>query len=234
MFTSLNLTIQFGVFLPARFQLLDAIGPVDYINSNARGFLAGLSGPVPEAYIAQAPAINWHWVSAGGNLEPVQASVGPPLTPTANFTSAPQIDYLLVPGTNVYREIPAEATEWLKMQYPGLKALLTVCTGSLYLSQTGLLDGVRAATNKGVLKRIASGPDYGKFSKVKWVPDARFVVDGKIWTAAGVTSGLDLAAEFVRAHVDAEVVKEVLESFEYVPNPARPDPYAYLLDGVQL
>ena len=70
--------------------------------------------------------------------------------------------------------------------------------------------------------------------KVKWVGDRRFLVEGKNWSAAGVTAGIDLAAEFVRAHIDEEVAKFVREALEYFPNRARPDPYAYLLEGIEL
>ncbi|KAJ3520661.1 hypothetical protein NMY22_g12653 [Coprinellus aureogranulatus] len=99
---------------------------------------------------------------------------------------------------------------------------------------TGLLDGRQAATNKVTLAAISQTPQYEQFNKVNWVPDARFVVDGKIWTAAGVTSGLDLAAAFVKAHFDKDVVKFAEEVFEYKPNPDRPDAFAYLLEGVEL
>lgn len=231
-----SVPIEFGVLLPHAYQWLDATGPVDYLNSNTQAFMTGAAGfaHLPEAFIKKAPIINWHYISATGDLQPVEATSGPPLTPTKNFTSAPQLDYLLIPGPDPFLQLSGEATRWIQNQYTGLKGLLSVCTGGLFLTQTGLLDGVNAATNKYALKTIAQGPDYGKFNKVNWVPDARFVVDGKIWTAAGVTSGLDLAAAFARAHFDPEVVKFGEEALEYVPNPDRPDPFAYILEGVEL
>lgn len=230
--------IEFGVLLPPKYQLLDAIGPVDYINNHSYETLSwgtefSPTG-IPEALLKRAPKIKWHWISALGNLEPVPASSGPPLTPTATFKTVPQLDYLIVPGPDPNAKLSTEASEWLKAQFPGLKALLTVCSGSLYLAQTGLLDGVQAATNKFTLKLIVETGNFEKFSKVKWVPDARFVVDGKIWSAAGVTSGLDLAAEFVRVHFDEEIVKMAELGTEYQPNPARPDHFAFILQGVDL
>ncbi|KAJ3504126.1 hypothetical protein NMY22_g18025 [Coprinellus aureogranulatus] len=190
--------------------------------------------PAAQALVDKAPEINWHWVSATGDLQPVFASAGPPLTPNANFTSAPQLDYLLIPGPDPFLELSPQADKWIKDQYDGLKGLLSVCTGGLYLAQTGLLDGRQAATNKVALKAISQTPEYEKFNKVNWVPDARFVVDGKIWTTAGVTSGLDLAAAFARAHFDNDVVTFTEEVFEYKPNPDRPDAFAYLMEGVEL
>lgn len=229
--------LEFGVLLPPKYQLLDAIGPVDYLNNHSYESLswAASFSPIPlDHLLNKAPKINWHWISALGDLEPVPASSGPPLPPTATFKTVPQLDYLLVPGPDPNIELSTEASDWLKGQFPGLKALLTVCSGSLYLAQTGLLDGIQAATNKFTLKVLVETGNFKKFSKVKWVPDARFVVDGKVWSAAGVTAGLDLAAEFAKVHFDAELVKISELGTEYKPNPAQPDPFAFILEGVEL
>ncbi|KAJ3526596.1 hypothetical protein NMY22_g10104 [Coprinellus aureogranulatus] len=125
------------------------------------------------------------------------------------------LDYLLIPGPDPFLELSPQADKWIKDQYDGLKGLLTLPTRS-------------------PLKAISQIPKYEQFSKVDWVPDARFVVDGKIWTAAGVTSGLDLAAAFAKAHFDKDVAKFAEEAFEYKANPDRPDAFAYILEGVDL
>lgn len=228
--------IEFGVFLPPTYQWLDATGAVDYINAHSRGYLEwiGSFAPVPEEIIKEAPVINWHWIAAAGDLKPINASSGPPTTPTHTFETAPQLDYIIVPGPDPEMPMSAEAIAWLKGQFPELKALLTICSSSLYLTQTGLLDGVQAATNKFNLRTLVEAGKFHKFNKVKWVPDARFVVDGKVWSSAGVTSGLDLAAEFTKAHFDARIVELVRNAFEYKANSARPDPFAFLLEGVPL
>jgi transcriptional regulator GlxA family with amidase domain len=70
--------------------------------------------------------------------------------------------------------------------------------------------------------------------QVKWVGDRRWIVDGKIWSAAGVTAGIDLAAEFARVHFDPEIVELVKAVNEETPRPDRPDDWAHLLDGVDL
>ncbi|KAJ3533749.1 hypothetical protein NMY22_g7204 [Coprinellus aureogranulatus] len=228
--------LEFGVLLPPKYQLLDAVGAVDYLNNHSYENLSWLASfaPIPEALLKKAPVINWHWISATGDLEPVPASSGPPFVPTATFKTAPQLDYLLVPGPDPSIKMSTEATEWLRGQFPGLKALLTVCTGSMYLAQTGLLDGLQAATNKFTLKLVVEMGNFEKFSKVKWVPDARWVVDGKVWSAAGVTAGLDLAAEFARVHFDKELVEMSRIGCEYQPLPAKPDAFAFILKDVQL
>ncbi|KAF9439841.1 hypothetical protein P691DRAFT_689521, partial [Macrolepiota fuliginosa MF-IS2] len=110
--------------------------------------------------------------------------------------------------------------------------LLTVCTGSLALAQTGLLDGHSVCSNKYVLKVLAEAGSLRK--EVKWIGDRRWIVDGKIWSAGGITAGLDLAAEFSRIHFDPEIVELAKAISEETPKPDRPDAWAYLLDGVKL
>ena len=58
--------------------------------------------------------------------------------------------------------------------------------------------------------------------------------DGKVWSSAGVTSGIDLAAEFARVYFDKDVVEEAKQIAEEVPKPDTPDPYAWILKGIDL
>lgn len=228
--------IEFGVLMPPSYQWLDAAGPIDYINSHSYNYFESLSSSnmLPADLLKKAPVINWHWISTTGDLQPVTPSAGPIQYPTTTLESCPQLDYLLVPGPDPSGKLSNEFTTWLKAQFPGLKLLLTVCTGSLFLAPTGLLDGVQATGNKFTLKFLAEKGHFEPFSKVKWVKDKRFVKDGKIWTAAGVTAGLDLGVEFAKTHFDPQIVEITKALSEYNPNPAEPDSFAYILEGVEL
>ncbi|TEB34354.1 ThiJ/PfpI [Coprinellus micaceus] len=229
--------LEFGILMSPFYQWLDAAGPIDYLNNHSFDFLQSISAgstPLPAGLLEKAPVINWHWISTAGDLEPVTATAGPIQAPTTTFKESPQLDYLLVPGPDPLLKLSDECNSWIKAQFGGLKNLLTVCTGSLLITQTGLLDGVEAATNKVALKSIVGQGKFEQFSKVKWVKDKRFAKDGKIWSSAGITAGLDLAAEFVRAFIDPEIVQLGKEIAEYESNPARPDPFAYILEGVVL
>ena len=59
-------------------------------------------------------------------------------------------------------------------------------------------------------------------------------MDGKFWSAAGVTAGIDLSAEFARVHFDPEIVEMAKEGGEEKPKPDTPDDFAYMLKGVDL
>ncbi|KAF6744199.1 ThiJ/PfpI [Ephemerocybe angulata] len=228
--TTLN-AIQFGVLLLKSYQFQDLVGPVDYLNTHTHSFLDGIA---PPAIVAKAPNITWHYISEYNDFSPITASSGPPQIPTTTFNQTPTLDYLLIPGADIYHTFPVEATKFIQARFPELKGLLTVCVGSLHLSRTGLLDGKRAATNKVALRLTVEQGQFQQFSNVTWVKDERFVRDGKIWSSSGVTAGIDLAAEFARVNFDPDVNQAASEAFEYKANPAQPDAFAYILDGVDL
>ncbi|KAF2726690.1 class I glutamine amidotransferase-like protein [Polyplosphaeria fusca] len=143
------------------------------------------------------------------------------LTATQTFANAPQFDALLVPGgmgcfdpNDKGRPNPKNlnpVVDFVKAQYPGLKYLITVCTGSAVTSLTGLLDGKRATTFKGALPVLAKWRP-----QVQWVPRARWVVDGNIWTSSGVSSGMDVAFAFVKEVYGEETAAAIATWMEYV------------------
>ncbi|KAJ2917887.1 hypothetical protein MD484_g2507, partial [Candolleomyces efflorescens] len=220
--------LNFGVLFIENYQWLDAVGFIDYLNTHSHNYLKQLNPPLA----AGVPIMNWHYLSSTGDLEDIKASAGPPHRPTTTFADCPELDYLVVPGPDVFKPLSDECVKFVQDRYPKLKGLFTICSGSVAIAQTGVLDGVQAASNKWLLGIMANRGLLNE--KVKWVGDRRFVVDGKAWTGAGVTAGIDLAAEFARVNFPKEVVEFVKDITEYEPNPAQPDPFARLLEGVKL
>jgi transcriptional regulator GlxA family with amidase domain len=221
-------TLQVGLLLFPTYQWLDAAGSVDYLNNHSQMIMKILN--VSEDILEKSPIIEWYYISS--DLTPVRASSGPLQTPSCTYADCPQLDYLIVPGPDPAAPLPEGCAAFLHRQFPKLKALLTVCTGSLAIAQTGLLDGLHVCSNKFVLKRFAEAGILN--NKVKWVGDRRWIVDGKVWTAAGITAGVDLIAEFARVHFDPKVVELAKEISEYESNPAQPDPFAKILEGINL
>lgn len=70
---------------------------------------------------------------------------------------------------------------------------LTVCTGSALLAKTGLLNMKKATSNKKAFAWVKSVNN-----NVKWVEEARWVVDGKFYTSSGVSAGMDMVLGFIR------------------------------------
>ncbi|KAH9479894.1 Isonitrile hydratase [Psilocybe cubensis] len=218
------------ILIQPEFQWLDASGPVDYINNHSRAMISHLH--LPGDITDKAPIINWHYISS--DLTPVQPTSGPLQVPTCTFATCPPLDFIVVPGPDPTAQASKEFTEFIQQRVadPGLRGLLMVCTASLMVAQTGVLDGHQACTAKVALKAFSQAGILNK--SVKWVGDRRWVVDGKLWSAAGITSGIDLAAEFARVYFDPVIVQLAKDAAEYEPKPAYPDPFARLLDGVEL
>jgi transcriptional regulator GlxA family with amidase domain len=122
-------------------------------------------------------------------------------------------DLLLVPGGRGTRALLHDEAllQWLRDVDRTTRWTTSVCTGSLLLGAAGLLDGKRATSNwllLDVLRRFGADPVGG-----------RFVEDGKIVTAAGVTAGIDMALHLVAQEAGKEVAQAVQLGIEYDPDP---------------
>jgi transcriptional regulator GlxA family with amidase domain len=122
-------------------------------------------------------------------------------------------DVVLVPGGAGNRPLlqDEELLDWLREVDRATKWTTSVCTGSLLLGAAGLLEGKRATTNWLVLdalREFGAEPVGG-----------RFVEDGKVVTAAGVTAGIDMALHLVAREVGPEVAQAVQLGIEYDPDP---------------
>lgn len=85
---------------------------------------------------------------------------------------------------------------WLRRAAKTAQIMASVCSGAFLLAGAGLLDGRRAATHWSACERLARA-----FPRVSVDANAIFVTDGKLWTSAGVTTGIDMALAMVeRAH----------------------------------
>ena len=121
-------------------------------------------------------------------LEDYGYMIGPQLTATHTFQNAPALDILLVPGGAgnlvLDQEENTSVEDFVAKRYKQLDYLLSVCTGSKSLAKSGVLDGKRATTNKRAWDEVTQ---FG--TGVEWVPSARWVEDGNIWTSSGVAAG---------------------------------------------
>jgi transcriptional regulator GlxA family with amidase domain len=122
-------------------------------------------------------------------------------------------DLVLVPGGAGNRPLldDEELLSWLREVDRATKWTTSVCTGSLLLGAAGLLQGKRATTNWLVLDALR---EYGAEPV-----GGRFVEDGKVLTAAGVTAGIDMALHLVARETGPEVAQAVQLGIEYDPDP---------------
>ena len=105
----------------------------------------------------------------------------------------PGVDTLIVAGGDVRAVAGDRAVRrWLVACSRRVRRLASVCSGAYVLAAAGLLDGRRATTHWNSTADLAR-----RFPRVTVEADAIFVRDGKIWTSAGVTAGIDMALAMV-------------------------------------
>jgi putative intracellular protease/amidase len=129
------------------------------------------------------------------------------------LTEVASADIVLVPGGRGNRPLLEDETllDWLREIDRTTKWTTSVCTGSLLLGAAGLLEGKRATSNWLELDELRA---YGADPV-----GGRFVEDGKVITAAGVTAGIDMALHLVAREVGPEVAQAIQLGIEYDPDP---------------
>lgn len=133
----------------------------------------------------------------------------------AAFEDVPQPDVVVVPGGIGTRALldDQRVLDWVRTAHETTRFTTSVCTGSLVLGAAGLLEGLTATTYWSVL------PLLERFGAV---PTGRRVVehlDRRIITAAGVSSGIDMALRLVELLVDADAARAAQLMIEYDPQP---------------
>jgi len=133
---------------------------------------------------------------------PLRTSSGLTLVPDATFAAAPDpIDTLIVPGGVGQSEVARDRAtiEWIARASGRARRTASVCTGAFLLASAGLLDGRRASTHWAFAARLQQ-----EHPQVQVEPEPIFVRDGRIWSSAGVTAGIDLALALVEEDIDRE------------------------------
>jgi transcriptional regulator GlxA family with amidase domain len=141
-----------------------------------------------------------------------------------------QPDTLLVAGGS--KGLPAvmarpDVRRWLQRVVPKAKRYGSICTGAFVLAAAGLLDGKRVATHWASCARLAE-----RFPALTVDPDALYVVDGKVWTSAGVTTGIDMALALVEADLGAATANLIARHFVlYARRPGYQSQFSPLLQA---
>jgi transcriptional regulator GlxA family with amidase domain len=139
-----------------------------------------------------------------------------------------QYDTLLVAGgSRGLKAVMAreDVRRWLLRVAPRTRRFGSVCTGAFVLAAAGLLDGRRVATHWASCQRLAE-----KFPAVTVDADALYVVDGKVWTSAGVTTGIDMALALVEADLGAATANLIARHFVlYARRPGYQSQFSPLL-----
>jgi transcriptional regulator GlxA family with amidase domain len=193
-------TAMIGVLLFDGVEELDAVGPWEVLSFWARNF--------PEDGYQVCS-----FSPAGGV---VQCAKGLSMVADFSFADVPALQVLVFPGGQGTRSQlqDQERLAWLRAQRELVPLLASVCTGSLVFAAAGLLRGRPATTHWGSLGLLA---ELDPTIEVR--ANDRFVDDGDVVTASGVSAGIDMALHLVRRLGGEERARQVRRGIQYDPQP---------------
>ncbi|MCR4963495.1 MAG: DJ-1/PfpI family protein [Firmicutes bacterium] len=193
--------MKFYCLLYKDFETLDMFGPVEILGRTKDSEM--------------------HFLSAEGGIVTSVHGV-PVMTEKTEAFAAGSV--LVIPGGIGTRPLVQSKAylDMLKALSDQAEYVLTVCTGSALLAKSGALDGRSATSNKLSFEWVKTNSDA-----VSWQGSARWVHDGKFYTASGISAGLDMALGFVADVFGKEEAQASADWLEYIWNDdCSRDPFA--------
>ena len=189
-----------GILVFDGLEELDAVGPWEVL----------------AAWTRQWPDDGWSVTTVAQDGGLVRCAKGLVLQAEHSWADAPPLDVLIQPGGMGTRPQLADETylAWIRARRADTPLLASVCTGSLVYAAAGLVKGRPATTHWGSLDRLR---ELDPSIEVR--PDDRYVDDGDIITAAGVSAGIDMALHLVERLAGTERAREVRRYIQYDPAP---------------
>ena len=179
------------------FTTMDALGPAEALSRALEG---------------ERKCYEIEYFSATGGL--VGSSTNAKIW-TRKLSEIAKFDVLLVPGGFAARKL-AHNSEFIAALCELARRheyVIAVCTGSVLLAKTGLLDGMEATSNKLSWQWATS-----ETPSVRWVRAARWCVSGKFYTSSGVSAGIDAALGFIADMHGRDEAQRIARAMEYVCN----------------
>ena len=185
--------MQVACVLYDEFTMLDIVGPFQVLSST--------------------PGMEIVWVADTPGPVSDHTRTGS-LTATASFDDVPSPDIVIVPGgLGTTKHVDGPVVDWVRAVHPTTTWTTSVCTGSLLLAAAGLLDGLAATCHWAALDVLAEMGAEPTLERVVLHPGVR------IATAAGVSSGIDMALELVVELQGRPAAEAAQLAIEYDPQP---------------
>ena len=146
------------------------------------------------------PVYDLHLLSETGGS--VRSSIGVSVA-TEPFDDT-NFDTLIVGGSAVAGSLTPGVIDFLRQALGRSRRVAATCVGAFVLAEAGLLDGRRATTHWNRARELQA-----RFPKVKVEEDRIFIVDGPVWTSAGMTAGIDLALAMIEQDLGVDVARAV-------------------------
>lgn len=165
-------------------------------------------------------------ITVAKTLDPVASVHGQKIMIDKAISDKNDYDMLFIPGGDAAMEVAkdTEMMQWIREASANAERVMAVCTGTVLLGMTGVLDGRKATTNKlDFTRTVPFAPN------VDWVKEARWVQDGKFFTSSGVSAGIDMSLAVMADLFGMEMADRLALTCEYEwHKDAGRDPFATL------
>ncbi len=185
------------------FETLDYFGPIEMLGGPAQGIQI---------------------ITVAKGHDPVPSVHGQRIVIDKTISEKNDYDLLFIPGGDSALDAAKdeELMQWIREASANAERVMAVCTGTVLLGMTGVLDGRKATTNKlDFTETVPLAP------RVDWIKEARWVEDGKFFTSSGVSAGMDMSLAVVADLYGMEAADKVALGCEYEwHKDANRDPFA--------
>lgn len=194
-----------GILLFDGVEELDAVGPWEVLGMWTRRW----------------PDDGWHVVTFSDDGRAVECAKGMRILPDFAEADRPALDVIVYPGGRGTRPHVEDEQRlaWVRARREDVEMMTSVCTGSLVFAAAGILEGRPATTHWASMVRLRElDPtiDVREFD--------RFVDDGDVITASGVSAGIDMALHLVERLAGTHRASQVRRAMQYDPAPPVPNP----------
>jgi transcriptional regulator GlxA family with amidase domain len=154
---------------------------------------------------------------ARDNSRPIECGKGLRVLADHSWDSAPEIDVLVYPGGDGTRAQIGDddVRAWVRSVHEGARVTTSVCTGAWVLADAGLLKGRPATTHWDDFDELLEID-----GSIEARREARFVDDGDIITAAGISAGIDMALHLIARLHSKDRAREIKRRIQYEPDPS--------------
>lgn len=192
-------TFNIGILLYDGVEELDFCGPFETLKSAAYTRSHREQRPDWQVFtVAEEPGI----VKTSGELL---------VQPHFTFQNHPHIDLLMIPGGAVHRQLERPTVvEWVKKVANEAELNTSVCTGALLLGEVGLLDGRKVTTHWSALDWLTE-----RYPKALVQREVRWVDEGPIVTAAGISAGIDMSLHLVERLAGRQLAEDIAHYMDY-------------------
>ena len=195
------MTINVGIYLYNEVEVLDFAGPFEVFSTASR-VNARRAPESDDLFNVFTVAESQNVVIARGGLQ---------IIPRYSISGHPEINVLIIPGGIVTDELLKDhIVSWIQNSSKIADIAASVCTGAFLLAKAGLLKSKRAITHWEDIDDLRS-----RFPDIKIQKDVRWVDEGRIVTAAGISAGIDMSLHLISRAANNDLAIRTARQMEF-------------------